>query len=362
MSSTSDAWYLRFPDGRVMRAGSTEAVRIHLENGTIPPDSRARRDHGEPWVPLARTAAFADLARPGRHAEPAPAPNVGNGGPRNHHEPLHLVGARGVVEELLTALDSTLVPGKLRVAVRTGLTLGVLALLFVLAHHLLPGSWTLLLGIIVVALGLPAVGLCVATLTQMTFVELSRLRPAVRAEVRVGLGKFAGRISGALLLVVGGLLAVLYLLGRAPDWLVLPEMPVVAEGLTAAAAALRVLLAVVLWPVLGLSLLLGPTVVVEEGTLSQALASWGGLLRRHLVRIVLYETMAAAVAFVLTVPFAFPVLLAAGPALGGGVVAQATEYVAAILLGLAISPALAYLTVANVFIYLNLRYEQPAPR
>jgi len=110
-----------------------------------------------------------------------------------------------------------------------------------------------------------------------------------------------------------------------------------------------------------LALLLGPTVVIEEGSLSQSLGSWGGLLRRHLVRVVFYETLAAAVAFVLSVPFVVPVVLAAGPALGDNVVAQATGYAVAVLLGLAVAPALAYLTVANVFIYLNLRYEQPAP-
>jgi hypothetical protein len=359
MSSSPDAWYLRFPDGRIMRAGSTEAVRFHLENGRIPHDSRARRDHGDPWVPLGRTPMFADLIRPGRRGE---VPSAHNGGARGNHEPLQLVGVRGVVEELLTALDSTLAPGKLRTAVRTGLVLGLLALLFLVAHHYLPESWTLLLGIIAVALGLVAASFCVVTLTQMTFIELSRLRPSTRDEIRAGRGKFAGRLGGSFLLVGGGLLAIIYLLGRVPEWLALGEISALAEGLTEVAAVLRLLLAVVIWPVLGLTLLLGPTVVIEEGSLSQSLALWGGLLRRHLVRIVLYETMAAAVAFVVSVPFVFPVVLAVGPALGGGVVAQVIGYAAAVLLGLAISPALAYLTVANVFIYLNLRYELPGPR
>jgi hypothetical protein len=365
MSPTSDAWFLRFPDGRVMRAASTEAVRAHLENGRIPPDSRARRDHGDPWVPLGRTPAFSDLVRSGRRHDPAhttPEPNAHNGGPRNTHEPLHLVGARGVIEELMSALDSTLVPGKLGVAVRTGLGLGMLALLFLILRQFLPESWTLLLGIIALVAGLVEASICAVTLTQMTFIELSRLRPSTPEEVRTGLGKFAGRLAGALLLVVGGLLAVLYLLGRAPEWIAPLEPPALAEGLTALVAVLRVLVAVAVWPLLGLALLLGPTVVIEEGSLSHSLTLWGGLLRRHLVRIILYETLAATVAFVVSVPFIFPVVVAAGPALGDGVVAQATAYVAAVLLGLAVSPALAYLTVANVFIYLNLRYEQAIPR
>jgi hypothetical protein len=158
------------------------------------------------------------------------------------------------------------------------------------------------------------------------------------------------------------LLAVLYLLGRAPEWLAPIEPPALAEGLTALVAVLRVLAAVAVWPLLGLALLLGPTVVIEEGSLSHSLTLWGGLLRRHLVRIILYETLAAAVAFVVSVPFIFPVVVAAWPIPGNEVVAQATAYVAAVLLGLAVAPALAYLTVANVFIYLNLRYEQALPR
>jgi hypothetical protein len=359
MSSTPDAWFLRFPDGRVLRAGSTEAVRFHLENGRIPYDSRARRDHGEPWVPLGRTPAFADLVRTGRRGNGSAAePNAHGSGPRGNHAPLQLVGVRGIVEELLTALDSTLVPGKLRAAVRTGLGLGFLALLFLIAHHYLPESWTLLSGIGAVALGLLATSYCVTNLTQMTFIELSRLRPSTRDEVRAGRGRFALRLCASFLLVGGSLLAVIYLLGRAPEWLAQLGSPALAGALTETAAVLRLLLAVAVWPVLGLVLLLGPTVVIEERSLTQSLALWGGLLRRHSVRVILYETMAAAVAFVVSVPFLFPVMLAAGPALGGGVAAQATAYTAAVLLGLAVAPALAYLTVANVFIYLNLRYEQ----
>jgi hypothetical protein len=363
MSSTPDAWFLRFPDGRVMRAASTEAVRFHLENGRIPPESRARRDPAEPWVALGRTPAFADLIRPGRRdAHPAHGPNAHNGGHRNQHEPLQHVGARGVFEELLTALDSTLVPGKLRVAVRTGVALGLIALFFLAARHLLPEAWTLLAGIVAVVLGLLAVSYCVATLTQMTFIELSRLRPSTRDEARAGRGRNALRLFEGALLVVGGLLAALYLLGRVPERLTPLDVPVLDDGLSASVAVVRLLLAVLVWPVLGLSLLLGPTVVIEEAPLGQSLRLWGGLIRQHLVRILLYETLAAAVAFFLSSPFLVAIGLAVWIAPGTGAVAQAVEYAAAFLLGLAVVPALAYLTVANVFIYLNLRYEQASTR
>src|SRR5947209_19003346 len=62
MSQSSDEWYVRFPDGRVIHAHSTASVRHHLETGTIPPESRVRRAAGEEWTLLEWTTEFADLA------------------------------------------------------------------------------------------------------------------------------------------------------------------------------------------------------------------------------------------------------------------------------------------------------------
>src|SRR6516225_3059970 len=59
--SSTDAWYLRLPDARVVHANSTRAVRHHLEMGTIPRNSRARRSARERWTPLYRLEPFADL-------------------------------------------------------------------------------------------------------------------------------------------------------------------------------------------------------------------------------------------------------------------------------------------------------------
>ena len=43
MSRFRDAWYVRLPGGQEIKAKSTAAVIHHIQNGTIPKSSRARR-------------------------------------------------------------------------------------------------------------------------------------------------------------------------------------------------------------------------------------------------------------------------------------------------------------------------------
>jgi hypothetical protein len=100
-------------------------------------------------------------------------------------------------------------------------------------------------------------------------------------------------------------------------------------------------------------------VVVEECSAPQALRQWWALLRQHPGRVVVYEGLALALAAVLALPLLLAVA-AAGAAVGAtGPAAAATL---AVLGGLALTPALAVLAVANVHIYVNLRYELPAAR
>jgi hypothetical protein len=119
------------------------------------------------------------------------------------------------------------------------------------------------------------------------------------------------------------------------------------------------ILEVLCWPIFGVAmLLLGPILIVEEYSIARALREWLGMLRQHLGRIYLYQALAFAFAAVLSLPLVLPVLLARygfignapPPSLG----ASAPFY---LLAGVALTPALAYLLVAHVFIYLNLRYE-----
>jgi hypothetical protein len=161
--------------------------------------------------------------------------------------------------------------------------------------------------------------------------------------------------------VVGGILIIIYGLRALPAWLLAQGdagwLADAAEPLAAAATVVRLIVEVVLWPVLGFALLLGPIVIVEDCTPTQAVSQWTTLVRGHLTRAFLYEALAAAVGMVASLPFVVPVELVAltAPTSGvAGVAAQATVW---LLRGLALTPLIAFLAVANVFIYLILRYE-----
>src|SRR5262249_13584985 len=121
-----------------------------------------------------------------------------------------------------------------------------------------------------------------ALLTQMTVVELSQFRPASRSEARAGLARHARRLLLAEL-VPGGLLLLLVLgLRWLEGRLLETDGPASADAVIGAVAAVRVVLEVLLWPVLALSLLLAPIVIVEECSVSRALAQWAALVRTQL--------------------------------------------------------------------------------
>jgi len=119
---------------------------------------------------------------------------------------------------------------------------------------------------------------------------------------------------------------------------------------------------IILWPVLGSTLLLGPVVVVEECSVPGALRQWWWLVRRHLGRLLLYESAAVLGGFAL-LPFTFPVVLAAWGRWGQwGGLDNVIGLSLVLLAGLAAAPLLAYQAVAQVFLYLNLRYEYDRQR
>ena len=76
MSTLNDPWYVRFPDGRVRRAASTEIVRLQLGDGRIPPASLVRRTAEDEWTALQWVPEFADLAaRLANHRPAGDRPN-----------------------------------------------------------------------------------------------------------------------------------------------------------------------------------------------------------------------------------------------------------------------------------------------
>jgi hypothetical protein len=346
-------------------------VRHHLEAGRIPSNSRVRRSTDEEWTALDWTSEFSDLAPQHPVLSPSsPAASAREKGAATPAEPgveaglrsgslqLKTVGVRGLAEELLAAMDSTLVRGKLVIAAQAGL-LGGLA--FAVAHWMEGGVEWPWLPWIVAGLGcVLIVACCAALLTQMTFVEVSRLRPARWAETTAGLGRNVFRLASAQLLVGGTTVAALVLLRQVPAWAVgslAPEGLAGSDWLAGMVTALALILQVLLWPVLGFTLLLAPVILVEECSVAAGLRMWWGLLRRHLSRIFLYEALACAAAGVAALPFVLPVALTLASAPVTGPVGSVAQAILILLTGLALTPLIAYLFVANVFIFLNLRYE-----
>jgi hypothetical protein len=376
MSQASDVWYVRLPDGRVLRAKSTEAVRHHLNTGRLPRDVWVRRTQGEEWANLEEVPVFADVfgvgptrGRPDRTPPESSPPDSswptstasGSRG-RDDRMQLQTVGVRGMVEELLNAMDSTLVRVKLWVACLAALVATVtLTLAAIFAPALAP--WDLLVwigaGLVVLIDG----AICSALLTQMTFVELSHSRPPRWADAKVGLGRNATRLALTYLLVVGVPLLILLLLPRVPSRL-FPDKEPGYETVTGVVMVLEVILVVFLGPLVGFSLLLGPVEVVEDVPAGRGAGEWCRFVRQHFSRLFLYEALAAALAAVASLPLIFPVGVLAPSVLGPGVGEAGDVWLPiirltlSVLAGLALTPLVAYLMVANVFVYLNLRYEQ----
>jgi hypothetical protein len=384
MSESNDVWYVRLPDGQVLRVGSTEAVRHHLDTGRIPRDSWVRRSPDDEWVALAWTPELTDPDVPERAkprpvsprperppaarptAAPAAPPQRGNR--RDDRMRPQTVGARGMLDELLTALDSTLSRIKLRVACATGMVGAVTLLVVGFYDPLLEWPWSL--GLWVVAglwlLLVGAVG--TALITQVTFVELSHARPGRWPDAARDLGRNATRLFLAGVVVFGIMALLLWDLSELPSWLPAEWPPAAREAIRGGAMVLLLITLVFVGPVIAFSLMLGPIVVVEECSVGRTFVRWPQFILTHGHRLFLYEALAMVLAIVGTLPFLLPAALA-GPFLGlwqSATLAEPWPLVLritfGILAGFALTPLLAYLAVANVFIYLHLSYEQGSRR
>jgi hypothetical protein len=381
MKDHYDPWYVRLPDGHIVKAKSTASVRHHVEAGNIPLNSTARRHSDEEWVGLAWITEFADLGGgPTRNhdalTEIAPTDGVPpspeaapKSGVAARLDPLRLqtVGIRGLVEELIAAFDSTVSGGKLAVAGIVA-AVGALATFLVMRGALLvyaEGAW--LAQVLSGSVALLALATIAALLTRQTHLELSRMRPVSQAEARAGAGGFILRVFLGYVATIGVGIGIILLLQHVPGWTVkttASASATVSEAAATAAWAVALLLAVVVFATMLLSLLVAPVLIVEECSLGDAIREWRSILREHRLRVVVYEGMALAVATVAALPVAAPVWLALyfGPQLPPAAANWVTLAVPEILLALAAAPALAFLVVANLFIYLNLRYEHTPPK
>ncbi len=373
MTHSADAWYVRLPDSQIVRANSTKSVRHNIKVGRIPPESHARRSSGEPWTPLYRLEPFADLLKGSSRnlkTQPNHSPELPNGATESpSHFELKSIGVRGLVVELISALDSSLNWSKLRVAAYAAFFVG---LIIGIDHEILTRwnwgfPWSVVWNVVKSLAFLLIAGMGTALLTQQTFIELSRLRSAQRKEIRENLDRNTLHLMGAYLVVVGLILSTLALMSWLSTWVQgqtqLEWFFQCREIVISVVAVVQILLQVILLPLLGFSLLLGPIIIVEKCSLGQALLQWTRMVWRYLSRLFLYEALVASMALIACLPFLIPVGLAAMNTHHQGLLDNiASRLVLWLLSGLALTPALAYLTVANVYIYLHLRYDQPLMR
>jgi hypothetical protein len=370
MKENRDPWFIRLPDGRVLKAKSTDAVRHHLEAGHIPRNSYARRDASEEWVALTWIQEFSGERPVQTRADSAELPpqltaSNPDAGPRSgvssRLDPMRLqtVGVRGFVDELLAALDSTLNRSKLITACLMGVLIGVIMYLvpWAVLQVWAEGLWLGWLVAAVVAALILAYG--VTQITRQTHLELSRMRPVEAAEARAGMQPFFGRLFIAYLIMAGLAVGLVLLFQRVPDWIAGAGLD--GAALTALQTGIWVVgvlfLVMVFGVLLNLVWLLAPVLIVEEGSVGDALREARALFREHRLRILLYEAMALGMGIVATLPIAIPIFLAltySPPFVGDPRIIGVVVFG---LMGLAAGPLLACMAVANVFAYLNLRYE-----
>jgi hypothetical protein len=365
-----DYWYIRFPDGRILRAGSTVILRQELEAGHIPLGSTIRRAPEEEWTALAWTQEFADLverlsaqaaAREAELRRPTggPAEHTATVGSRLDPSLLQYVGVRDYLGELVSALDCTFVSRKLVLGLLAGLLLGGVFTLQ-LADWWERDSGLLVWTWVQAGVGAIVVAFLTALLTKLTYVELSRLRPARWSEALPGIGRLTIRtvVTQAILLgAAWGLIVLLrwlpYWLGPGPD----DATNALRQSAVGVALALGMVLEGGLWAMFFLWWLLPPILIVEECSVWRGLRQWSDLLRKHFRGVLLYQVLAVSLGSLLTVPLLMLIAPLFLPSFCPPEGRQAlVEGVRSRLLGLACFPMLTYWIVANVFIYLNLRY------
>ncbi len=349
-----DSWYVRFPDGHVVRAKDTQSVRRHITTGRIPLHSVARRTDEEEWKTLEWLTEFSDLIAQKRREQLT----VNINGSTNGADELKTVGVRGVFGELLTAMESTLRARKLMIAGATMCIASAVTTSF--RPFFLSQQYSIFATLVVAVLLLVLAGFSIALMTQTTFVELSRLRPAKWREAMSGFWRYGSQMTMLLTILAGSAFLITTTLRSWPRWILAEELylgTIGPEPLAAIAQVLRVVIESVMWALLLLSPLLAPALVIEDtGPLTTTRRSWA-LLRRHGLRVFLYQSWVIVLGLVLALPLLIALAFAAtgfGQDISPGV--WATLFA---LGGLALTPFFAYVVVANVFIFINLRYETP---
>jgi hypothetical protein len=372
MPTTNDLWYIRFPNGRVLRAAGATVVRQQLAAGRFPPGTRLRRTLDEEWRAIDRFPEFTDLVNgQGKYREATSSGDLAPGGSKRESKEipatiasrldptqLRLVGVRGYLEELYAALDSTAVSCKVQTACVAGMLIGALIVLaqmplFAFTIEPLGWGWLLAGGAILVLAWLAGV------ISRTTYAELSRLRPSGWRDAWPGLGTLTARLTVAFGLVGGFVGGMVGLLRWLPGCLLLVGETRGEAGWSVAATVAAVLAVpgeVLLWLLLLMLLPVGALLVVEEESVLAGLWHWLRLIRKKPGRLLVAEGLALGIALVLAMPLALllAILWTWQPAPTFGLAVDMTR---AVIGGLMLAFPVAYILVANVFIYLNLRYD-----
>lgn len=372
MSKTRDTWYIRLPTGQELKAKSTAAVNHHIQTGTIPKSSRARRSRDEEWTQLEWHAEFTEAVRgnwrpkEAANNEPATSESRPLSGISARLDPMRLrtVGVRGLLEDLIAALDSTFVRGKLAIAaaacVLVGVLWGVVPDLFMrIVDRLdLAPTWPsrIITGISVI-ISIVILAWANGLLARMTHLELSTMHPARWRETRRGFFNLGLRLTIAYLFILGGSLLIMGLVEWLPAVIfeesLHVEMPAwLAQIVPALLSAVGVAVEAILFILIGLTWMLAPLLVVEQVPLVAGVREWLGLIREHWNRVVLAEILTLILGTIVTYPI-FRILeyvIGSYPLLPA-----ALRYAA---YGVALMPFIAFMAVANVFIYLDVKYER----
>jgi hypothetical protein len=382
MKEHYDPWFVRLPDGRTFKAKSTASVRHHVAAGHIPLNSMVRRDAEEEWAALVWVAEFADLASPSARAmappaEPPPPANASRSGVSARLDPLRLqtVGVRGLIDELISALDSTIARTKMIPAFAASILVfvGMFAARAGYRRIFLADDLPWLPVIVGCAFAVVVLAVLNALLARLTHTEVSTMRPARLRTALAALPRYAVPVVLANVIVAGLSLCVLLLMRQITGWIAedlhKPGPEETAFQLIDAPVRIVVaLVSVLAWMVIGLCWLLTPAVVVEESSWLAGIREWRQLIRDHFGRVLVYEGLAVLLGIAVALPVTLAVTLALHgqphiiPAWPDGAGTGAAGAAEAVLEALTAAPLLALMGVANVFIYLNLRYEQASGR
>lgn len=363
MKEKQDPWHVRLPDGRVIKAKTTASVRHHIEAGRIPKGSLVRRSKNGEWQTLEWTNEFADLVG-GKPREQLTSDTNAEvvrflAGKSEPEMKLESVGAHGIVEDLYAAFDNAVHKHKL---VLGGLVCGISAVAGFAVHHFLPEAVKLnpkLVNILSLLISFLVAAVGVTWISRQSHLELSRMTPVPLAEARKdSLGYWLSLVIAYLIVfgIVGG---AFYGLQQVPDQLGLKT------GLESSLLGFGILLAALPFATLPLlALLLGPIGPVEEYHFLKSFSVWRQLVVANTGRILLFESFALVLGLIAALPTLIPLQLALN--YSGGQAIAATHWAGqmgvAFLEGFAYGPALVFVTVANVILYLSLRYEFSAHR